>query len=140
MGPDFAKQTRRVVLRWTALLTLAVVAALLLVQGIGAFRQWRADLAAVETYQQQSALALGPDRPPTPENFAPLQVVARQPVVEGYAIVDIERADQLYQDDEFVLGVEVNGEARAYPINVMTGPQREVFNDELGGAAIAATW
>lgn len=43
-------------------------------------------------------------------------------------------------DNELVIGVEVNGEARAYSINQLTGPSREIINDELGGTAIAATW
>ncbi len=42
-------------------------------------------------------------------------------------------------DNELVIGVEVNGKARAYPINQLTGPQREIINDTLGGIAIAAT-
>ena len=43
-------------------------------------------------------------------------------------------------ENELVLGVEMNGEARAYPINMLTGPRREIINDTLGGVAIAATW
>jgi hypothetical protein len=34
----------------------------------------------------------------------------------------------------------VKGESRADPINMLTGPQREIINDRLGGRAIAATW
>ena len=44
------------------------------------------------------------------------------------------------QDDELVLGVVAGGKARAYPINTLTGPKREIINDELGGRSIAATW
>jgi hypothetical protein len=36
--------------------------------------------------------------------------------------------------------VMINGESRAYPINMLTGPSREILNDRLGGTAIAATW
>ena len=43
-------------------------------------------------------------------------------------------------DSELVIGVTINGESRAYPINQLTGPHREIINDELGGVAIAATW
>ena len=42
--------------------------------------------------------------------------------------------------NELVLGVVIGHQARAYPINMLTGPSREIFNDELGGQAIAATW
>jgi hypothetical protein len=38
------------------------------------------------------------------------------------------------------LGVEIDGQSRAYPINMITRPQREVVNDQLAGHAIAATW
>lgn len=42
--------------------------------------------------------------------------------------------------DELVIGVEVGGEARAYPVNMLTGPDREILNDTLGGRHVAATW
>ena len=41
---------------------------------------------------------------------------------------------------ELVLGVTIGQESRAYPINMLTGPDREIINDTLGGKAIAATW
>ena len=44
------------------------------------------------------------------------------------------------QGDALVLGVTINGESRAYPLNQLIGPEREVFNDFLGGQAIMATW
>ena len=40
-------------------------------------------------------------------------------------------ADQV-RDNELVLGVSVGGAARAYPINMLTGPRREIVNDRLG--------
>ena len=43
-------------------------------------------------------------------------------------------------DTELVLGVEIDGKARAYPINMLTGPSREIINDSIAGHAIAATW
>jgi hypothetical protein len=43
-------------------------------------------------------------------------------------------------DADLVLGVVVGDAARAYPINMLTGPSREIINDTLGGRAIAATW
>jgi hypothetical protein len=44
------------------------------------------------------------------------------------------------QNEELVLGVSLNGEARAYPLNAITRPPREIINDTLGGASIAVTW
>lgn len=76
---------------------------------------------------------------PSVERYEPRQVLRRpiRPIVNPM-IVDIDAAD--IDDNELVIGVEVNGAARAYPINQLTGPQREIINDVLGGTAIAATW
>lgn len=41
-------------------------------------------------------------------------------------------------DDELVLGIEIDGEAKAYPISVLNF--REMVNDELAGVPILATW
>lgn len=77
---------------------------------------------------------------PSPENFAPLRAVPRPPLVSDFETMSAALADAILEDDELVVGVEVNGEARAYPINMLTGPDREIINDELGGRAISATW
>jgi hypothetical protein len=37
-----------------------------------------------------------------------------------------------------VIGVEINGESRAYPIPFLS--RHEIVNDEVGGRKIAATW
>ena len=42
--------------------------------------------------------------------------------------------------NELVLAVSINGKHRAYPINMLTGPRREIINDTVGGRNIAATW
>jgi hypothetical protein len=43
-----------------------------------------------------------------------------------------------YPDELPVLGIEVNGEARAYPLNIMEA--HELVNDELGGRPISLTY
>ncbi len=43
-------------------------------------------------------------------------------------------------DGDMVMGVVLNGETRAYPVNYMNGPTNEVVNDKLGGQAIAPSW
>ncbi len=43
-------------------------------------------------------------------------------------------------DNELVMGVVIQGEARAYPVNYMMGALNEVVNDTLGGQPIASTW
>jgi len=83
---------------------------------------------------------LGPGNPPSAESFFPTEAVPRPPVVHGFEIVPADRVGNRIRNEELVLALEIAGQARAYPLNVMTGPSREVFNDELGGRAIAATW
>lgn len=43
-------------------------------------------------------------------------------------------------DDYFVIGVEIGGESRAYPINMLSRPDHHVVDDVLGGQPIAVTW
>ena len=78
--------------------------------------------------------------PGAPE-WRPLTVTKpyRPPIVDAPVMTAGEVKDEV-TDNELVLGVVVNGEARAYPINMLTGPSREIINDTLGGTAIAATW
>ena len=50
------------------------------------------------------------------------------------------RAASLAQMDpaERVIGVSINGESRAYPLNLLS--RHEIVNDTVGGKAIAVTW
>ncbi len=43
-----------------------------------------------------------------------------------------------YDDDELVIGLEINGEAKAYAIGPLNS--REIVNDTLGGVPILVTW
>ena len=79
-----------------------------------------------------------PSKPSQTPEFDPVRVVKRFP-----SIVEPEFAsatEAKLEDNELVLGVVVGGSARAYPINMLTRPTREIINDRLGGEAIAATW
>ncbi len=50
------------------------------------------------------------------------------------------RAASIGQMDplERVIGVSINGESRAYPLNLLS--RHEIVNDTVGGKAIAVTW
>ncbi len=75
------------------------------------------------------------------DEYRPIQVIKRPfPAIVNPNHVTAERAVDQIQPNELVLGVEIDGLARAYPINMLTGPSREIFNDTLGEHAIAATW
>ena len=94
----------------------------------------------LDDHLQGGAEPLTAENPPSAESFHPVRAVARPPIVADFRIATAAEAAQTIEDDEMVLGVEIDGESRAYPINMMTGPMREVFNDELAGRPIAATW
>ena len=49
-----------------------------------------------------------------------------------------ESAERQMTDTEQVIGVSINGDARAYPINVLS--RHEIVNDVVGGESIAVTW
>lgn len=76
-----------------------------------------------------------------PPEFNPRVVISRPfPPIKDAPVVSADEADRFLDEGELVLGVVVDGKARAYPINMLTGPRREIINDTLGGEAIAATW
>lgn len=49
-----------------------------------------------------------------------------------------EEADAVYSESEYVLGVEIDGDARAYSVPLLSS--HEIVNDTVGGRPIAVTW
>ena len=78
--------------------------------------------------------------PQTILEFKPIQVVRPFKAIINAPTVNAVDAKKFVQDDELVLGLEINGQSRAYPINMLTQPTREIINDTLGGKNIAVTW
>lgn len=74
------------------------------------------------------------------DDYAPQRVVRPFPAIKDPPNFVADIADKRLSPNELVLGVEIDGVARAYPINMLTGPSREIFNDQLGEHRIAATW
>ena len=72
--------------------------------------------------------------------FEPRRVVPQFPPITKAPTLKVSEITDEVTDAELVLGVVTGGEARAYPINMLTQPTREIINDVLGGTAIAATW
>ena len=73
--------------------------------------------------------------------FEPKVVIKNSfPPIVKPKTVSAKKAAKVLDSRDLVLGVEVNGVSRAYPINMLNGPTREIINDELGGVSIAATW
>lgn len=59
------------------------------------------------------------------------------PAVDDPTFVSVVEADYLELEDR-VIGVAIEGEARAYPIRLLAS--HEIVNDELGKQPLAVTW
>lgn len=59
------------------------------------------------------------------------------PAIDNPELLPAEKANRLTPDEQ-VIGVVINGEARAYPIRILNG--HEIVNDEIQGRPIAVTW
>ena len=123
--------------------TMLTIAGGLLIAGLGFAQQQqrsagpadRDRVGALMSQREPAKLA-----PPVAEDFKPVFVVPKfKPISEAPALNRADVRDQV-TDAELVLGVVINGQARAYPINMLTGPEREIVNDTLDGHPIAATW
>ncbi len=62
------------------------------------------------------------------------------PPLTRFGVDSAEEAGDTIEDGESVLGVEIDGQARAYPLNRLGQPGSEVVNDVLGGRPIAVTF
>jgi hypothetical protein len=60
------------------------------------------------------------------------------PAIDDPQFLTAEEADGAYDDDELIMGVEFNGDARAYSIPLLSS--HEIVNDTVGGVKIAVTW
>ncbi len=60
------------------------------------------------------------------------------PAIDDPQFLTADEANGAYDDDELVLGVEFDGDARAYSIPLLSS--HEIVNDTVGGVKIAVTW
>lgn len=60
------------------------------------------------------------------------------PSIDDPQFLTAAEADLEYDDEELVIGVEFDDEARAYSIDLLSS--REIVNDEIKGRPIAVTW
>ena len=72
------------------------------------------------------------------DSYLPPQLIPPDGIRPIYQPQFVEAADAPLHDDELVIGVSVEGEAKAYPITVLRF--REMVNDELGKLPILVTW
>jgi hypothetical protein len=60
------------------------------------------------------------------------------PAIDNPVFLSAEEADLQYEPDELVIGVNFDGDARAYSIPKLSS--HEIVNDTVGGRKIAVTW
>ena len=60
------------------------------------------------------------------------------PAIDNPTFLSAAEADEQYDDDEIVMGVDFNGDARAYSVPLLS--RHEIVNDTVGGVKIAVTW
>ena len=60
------------------------------------------------------------------------------PSIDNLRFVGPGEADQQMKSFVRVLGVSINGDHRAYPLNMLS--HHEIVNDTVGGVPVAVTW
>jgi len=77
----------------------------------------------------------GPDAE-LPDDFRELLPRGRIASVDHPSFVSASEAE--ISDDAWVLGVEIDGEAKAYSLNLLN--HHEIINDRFGETPVAAVW
>ncbi|GMQ84859.1 MAG: hypothetical protein BMS9Abin07_0424 [Acidimicrobiia bacterium] len=73
---------------------------------------------------------------PTPKGFR--QLLARDRIAPIYDPTFVPASASGWPDDALVIGIEIDGEAKAYPVSHLTS--REMVIDSLAGIPILVTW
>jgi hypothetical protein len=58
--------------------------------------------------------------------------------IDNPRFLSVAEANESYSDDELILGVDINGDARAYSIPMLSS--HEIVNDTVGDVKISVTW
>lgn len=75
---------------------------------------------------------------PTEPVYRYSQLLPRDAILPVYQPEFVTAGAASLDDSELVLAIEIDGQAKAYPIIVLNS--REMVNDELAGVPILATW
>ena len=73
---------------------------------------------------------------PLPAGFR--QLLPRDAIMPVYEPTFVEAARALWSNETEVIGVEIDGEAKAYPVSFLSG--RELVVDDLAGIPILVSW
>lgn len=97
------------------------------------------DQATVQDQKHPSNVALPPiTNPLSDQEYTWRQLLNRDSIAPIYNPIFVSADEALFEDQELVIGVVINDEAKAYPIGPLNA--REMVNDVLGGIPILVTW
>ena len=123
---------------WIGAVTVCVLGVLIVVTKRGPLFQRPTRLARPD--YDALRIPSGDRERPSAATFRPGWAVDEQEAITDIRTVAADQVTHEVKGDELVLGVQIGGQARAYSINTMSGPHREIFNDVLADRPIAATW
>ena len=121
------------------LLDLAAVVGILVSISLGVFyitqSEVTIEVVPLDTFLTESSQKLG--------GVYILEMISLRPKDAIRAILEPKFATPIAAEtqmriSELVIGVSINGDARAYPIDVLSN--HEIVNDVVGGEPIAVTW
>ncbi len=72
------------------------------------------------------------------DSYVPPRLIGLDGIRPVYEPRFVAAADAPLEDEELIIGISIEGEAKAYPITVLRF--REMVNDELGGLPILVSW
>ncbi len=86
-----------------------------------------------------AALALaGPARANPADEIRTLLPKDGIPSIDNPTFVSPKEADKFMRPDEMVIGLDINGDRRAYSVPHLSS--HEIVNDVVGGRKVAVTW
>jgi hypothetical protein len=99
-------------------------------------------IAAVDNTNSAAASVTAEEKE---KSIVPLdQIVSGGPPPDGIPSIDnpkfisVQEASKFLEDSELILGLNINGDIRAYPLQILVW--HEVVNDEVGGVPVAVTY
>ncbi len=88
----------------------------------------------------QSAQSAGQQEQEKSQSIQIITVLPKDAIrsIDQPQFVSREEASAWMRPDELVIGLSINGDSRAYPINLLS--RHEIVNDTVGGMPVAVTW
>jgi hypothetical protein len=134
--PSFDKFSTRTIL----------IVATLLVAIIGAVVAWSfLNTSSIGSYSNQQNSATGNNLSQETKAIVPLdQIVSGGPPRDGIPSIDnpkfvsVQDASKFLQGADLVIGVSINDDTRAYPLQILVW--HEIVNDVVGGTPVAVTY